>query len=99
MFVVTHEIHLGRDAPPLSCLTFLRCEVGRFGCRNRSSFRNDALAGLREGDGRSAIGDVHGETAERGFLVFIAHVSAGLAHGFDAGVEWHKMRAVTTQGQ
>ena len=45
----------------------------------------------------SALREVDGETAGRGFLVLHAHVAAGLAHGLDAGVERHDVGAVAAQ--
>jgi hypothetical protein len=39
----------------------------------------------------SAVRHVDGQPAQRGFLVFLAHVGAGLAHRLDAVVERHEM--------
>src|SRR2546427_8025491 len=44
-----------------------------------------------------ALHDVHGEAAHGGFLVFGAHVLAGLAHGHDDLVEGYPVRAVAPE--
>ena len=41
----------------------------------------------------SAVGDIHGQPAQRGFLVLLGHIRPGLSHGFNTGVEGHKVRA------
>lgn len=43
---------------------------------------------------RSAVGYVDGQTAKRGFLVMFVHVPAGLAHGFNRGIQRDEMLPV-----
>src|ERR1044072_4299692 len=47
----------------------------------------------------SAFDDIDGQAARRRFLVFLAHVIAGLAHRLDTGVERHEMLAVALDRQ
>ncbi|APG47642.1 hypothetical protein PhaeoP97_02248 [Phaeobacter porticola] len=47
----------------------------------------------------SAVRHVDCQTAERGFFVFVVHISTSLAHGFNAGIQWHEMLAIAAQGQ
>src|SRR5688572_1499329 len=44
--------------------------------------------------GASALRDIHRETTARGFLVFGAHVRAGLPHGGDDLVQRDAVRAI-----
>src|SRR5690606_26845952 len=46
----------------------------------------------------SALDDVDGEAAARGFLVLVAHVPAGVAHGLDDLVQRHLVLAVAAHG-
>jgi hypothetical protein len=45
----------------------------------------------------SAVRDVDRKAAQRGFLVLLVHVAAGLAHGLDAGIQADQMLAVAAQ--
>src|SRR5690606_25568983 len=84
-----------RSPPPRSSTTPWRCRsdarvatcigtraVGGFSRRERRSYRG------------SAFDDVDGQAAARGFLVLVAHVAAGVAHGLDDLVEADLVLAV-----
>src|SRR3546814_4302256 len=47
---------------------------------------------------RSALDDVDRQAPARGFLVFVLHVAAGVAHGLDDLVQAHLVLAVAAQG-
>jgi hypothetical protein len=42
----------------------------------------------------SAVRHVDRETSKRGLFVFLAHIRAGLAHGFDTGIQRDKVIAI-----
>ena len=46
----------------------------------------------------SALDDVHGQPAARGFLVLVLHVAAGVAHGLDDLVQADLLGAVAAEG-
>src|SRR6476661_9599986 len=66
--------------------------VAAFRCSMRSIFRPSGASVIVLFP--SAFDDVDGEAAHGGFLVFGAHVLAGLAHGHDDLVEGDPVRAV-----
>src|SRR3546814_1160575 len=43
--------------------------------------------------------NINRQAAARRFLVFAAHVGAGLAHGLDDGIQGHMVLAVALQGK
>src|SRR3546814_8889932 len=43
--------------------------------------------------------NINRQAAARRFLVFAAHVGAGLAHGLDDGIQGHMVLAVALQGR
>ena len=47
----------------------------------------------------STVRNVDGKAAKRGFLVLLAHVFSGLAHGFNRAVEWDEMLTIAPQRQ
>lgn len=47
----------------------------------------------------SAIRYIHRQPAQRGLLILLMHVTAGLPHGFDADIKAHQMLAVAPQRQ
>ena len=47
----------------------------------------------------STLHHIHRQPAEAGFLVFLAHVEASLAHRLDRRVERHEMPAVALDGE
>src|SRR5690606_34592414 len=47
----------------------------------------------------SALWQAEAQAAERGLLVALVHVPAGLPHGLDARIERHDMRAVAERCQ
>ena len=57
-----------------------------------------AISRLRAAGG-STIRHVDGEPAQGGFLVFLAHVGAGLAHRLDRRIQRHEMPTVAAQRQ
>ena len=97
---VYHEAAAGGCFALICDFVVVRCLLGRRAKLASSQVQLGAPRGtVLTTTRRSSLtfDDVDGEAAAGGFFVFVFHVAAGVAHGFDYFVERDEVRAVAAQ--